>query len=137
MSEKYKPSLAEDIDAEKMMNEKQKEMSDKRHKLHYKIMNPELIKDCDLRAIWEHEGNDLKITGKIKGHEVVLKRFSVAGGPSFSGEIDGKNLEREDAEKLVKKYEAIAHLQTLDVTQSNELKTDSGQASMLAAELLK
>ena len=117
------------------MNQKQRKMSGEREGLYRRIEDPELIKDCDLREVWERDGNDLRITGRIRGHEVRL--FSVSGLEPTSGEIDGKQLAIEDVRMLLEKYKDIARLQTLDAKQSEDLESDSGKAAMRAAELLK
>ncbi len=133
MSEKYQPSRDEISRAEGMMNQKQEKMSGERDEHFDQIENPELIKECHLRLF--QSGNFDIIKGSIKGHGVELRRMG--GNGPCSGEIEGSSLSEVDAKKLYEKYLGVAELQTLDAKQSEDLQTDAGKASMLAAELLK
>lgn len=75
-----------------------------------------LLAECDLRVKRESSGIET-ISGKIKGHEVIL---SVPGvrmnervlGFRIDGSVDGKNLTHSQALDILLKYYKTARFQT-------------------------
>lgn len=113
MTEKYNPSLRDEWEANKIMNNEQARLSLRREDILTEA-NEVLASEADLKFTSLYGGNDPAtndgvIEGTVRGHKVRLFKVINADGHKhdYSGVIDGIDVEEKAAGTLFKTYAKI------------------------------
>ncbi|MBX4195869.1 hypothetical protein KW796_02860 [Candidatus Parcubacteria bacterium] len=112
MPEGYMPNEEEYKLAQESLTPEQKAESMEREEKFYAVDDVEALKDSELELRISEDGKEATVTGRVKDHKIVVRKFDKDGVRTFEAQIDNYDLIQGDmAKELFKKYYQIAKAQ--------------------------